>query len=100
MNQTAGYTDTLPTYEAACQAAPAEEPERQLYFMELCRAWVEEKKQTEEGFQGTFHIQTFGCQMNSRDSEKLTGILETIGYRETDEEHADFVLYNTCTAAV
>lgn len=97
MNQTAGYTDTLPTYEAACQAAPAEEPERQLYFMELCRAWVEEKKQTEEGFQCTFHIQTFGCQMNSRDSEKLTGILETIGYRETDEEHADFVLYNTCT---
>lgn len=42
-------------------------------------------------------INTFGCQMNSRDSEKLLGILECIGFVETTEEEADFVLYNTCT---
>ena len=32
---------------------------------------------------------TFGCQMNARDSEKLAGILERIGYAETDTEDAD-----------
>lgn len=84
-------------YEEACVAAPVEEPLRQLYFIELCRRQVEELKRECDGFSGTFSIQTFGCQMNSRDSEKLCGILEEIGYRETDEEHADFVLYNTCT---
>ena len=36
--------------------------------------------------------------MNARDSEKLTGILEQIGYVEEEEENqADFVIYNTCT---
>ncbi len=45
----------------------------------------------------TYHIETFGCQMNSRDSEKISGILKQIGYVETDTENADFVLYNTCT---
>ena len=38
-----------------------------------------------------------GCQMNARDSEKLRGILQKIGYAETDSEEADFVIYNTCT---
>ena len=42
-------------------------------------------------------IKTFGCQMNARDSEKLRGILELIGYELTEQEEADFVLYNTCT---
>ena len=42
-------------------------------------------------------INTFGCQMNARDSEKLLGILEQIGFVEADSEEADFVLYNTCT---
>lgn len=45
----------------------------------------------------TYYIETFGCQMNSRDSEKISGILRDIGYEETDTEDADFVLYNTCT---
>lgn len=49
------------------------------------------------GVRKTYHIQTFGCQMNSRDSEKISGILKQIGYVETDTEDADFVLYNTCT---
>lgn len=43
-------------------------------------------------------VTTFGCQMNARDSEKLSGILSQIGYELTDaEEDADFVIYNTCT---
>jgi len=49
------------------------------------------------GTRKTYHIETFGCQMNSRDSEKISGILKQIGYLETDTEDADFVLYNTCT---
>ena len=45
-----------------------------------------------------FHITTFGCQMNARDSEKLLGILKNAGFLETDdEENADFVISNTCT---
>ena len=40
---------------------------------------------------------TFGCQMNARDSEKLCGILESAGFSLTEDEEADFVLYNTCT---
>ncbi len=41
---------------------------------------------------------TFGCQMNEKDSEKLSGILEEIGYERTgQEENADLILYNTCT---
>ena len=39
----------------------------------------------------------FGCQMNAKDSEKLEGILETIGYVRTDSEEADFLIMNTCT---
>ena len=45
----------------------------------------------------TFFTQTFGCQMNARDSEKLIGILEQIGYVKKETEDADFVIYNTCT---
>ena len=45
----------------------------------------------------TFYDQTFGCQMNFKDSEKLNGILEDIGYVKADTEKADFVYYNTCT---
>ncbi len=45
----------------------------------------------------TFCVTTFGCQMNVRDSEKLTGILKSVGYQETESEEADFVIYNTCT---
>ncbi|HKL79360.1 MAG TPA: tRNA (N6-isopentenyl adenosine(37)-C2)-methylthiotransferase MiaB [Mobilitalea sp.] len=49
------------------------------------------------GKRKTYHIETFGCQMNARDSEKIAGILKQIGYEEKDTEDADFVLYNTCT---
>jgi len=75
---------------------PAEEPARQYYFMAKCREWVREFEQ-KNGRRPTAFIQTFGCQMNARDSEKLRGILLRAGYEEGRDETADFVLYNTCT---
>ena len=42
-------------------------------------------------------LATFGCQMNARDSEKIEGMLQQIGYTKTEnEKEADFILYNTC----
>ena len=77
--------------------APEFEPNRQFYFMAKARSWVK-KKSEELGRPMTFFTQTFGCQMNARDSEKLLGVLKEIGYLETeDEDKSDFVIYNTCT---
>ena len=76
--------------------APEFEPNRQFYFMAKARSYVK-KKSEELGRPMTFFTQTFGCQMNARDSEKLVGILEQIGYVEAPDEKADFVIYNTCT---
>lgn len=78
-------------------APPANEPERQYYFMAKCREWVKNFEQ-KNGRLPKACVVNMGCQMNARDSEKLTGILEQVGYTEAaDEEHADFVIYNTCT---
>lgn len=45
----------------------------------------------------TFFVETFGCQMNVRDSETIKGWLCEIGYTEAeDKEPADFILFNTC----
>jgi tRNA-N(6)-(isopentenyl)adenosine-37 thiotransferase enzyme MiaB len=75
---------------------PVTEPDRQWYYIAKCREWVnaESKRLGRPLYAAT---RTFGCQMNARDSEKITGILKQIGYEETDTENADFVLYNTCT---
>lgn len=75
---------------------PMQEPERQWYYISKCRKMVTELSK-EYGRPLTYCITTFGCQMNSRDSEKIAGILKQIGYEETESEEADFVLYNTCT---
>src|SRR5919198_1919101 len=46
----------------------------------------------------TFYIETFGCQMNAHDSEKVVGTLVAQGYTQVKEpEEAEFVLYNTCS---
>lgn len=76
--------------------APVSEPDRQYYFMELARGLVEEKSKA-AGRKLTFCVVTFGCQMNARDSEKLEGILEQVGYVKAEDENSDFVIYNTCT---
>jgi tRNA-2-methylthio-N6-dimethylallyladenosine synthase len=48
--------------------------------------------------QKTFYLETFGCQMNVHDSEKVVGTLLQEGYRQVEsEEQADLILYNTCS---
>lgn len=76
--------------------APQEEPLRQYYYIEKAKQYVEEEAKN-LGRSLTFCVTTFGCQMNARDSEKLRGILNQIGYEEAEEDKADFVIYNTCT---
>ena len=76
---------------------PVMEPQRQFYFMDLAKQYVTQISR-KKGRPLTFHVTTFGCQMNAKDSEKLLGILEKIGYEETDDEKAaDFLIMNTCT---
>jgi tRNA-2-methylthio-N6-dimethylallyladenosine synthase len=76
--------------------APTGEPMRQYYFIKKAREIVN----LESGKLGrrlTADGETFGCQMNAKDSEKLIGILENIGFEMIDDESADLVFYNTCT---
>src|SRR6202140_3009799 len=48
--------------------------------------------------QKTFYLETFGCQMNVHDSEKVIGTLVHEGYRQVERvEQADLILYNTCS---
>ena len=50
-----------------------------------------------ENFTKKYCIITYGCQMNLHESEKLAGILQTLGYVKTgDEKDADIVVFNTC----
>jgi tRNA-2-methylthio-N6-dimethylallyladenosine synthase len=47
---------------------------------------------------GTFFLETFGCQMNDHDSEKVAGVLLSRGYRQVESpDAASLVLYNTCS---
>ncbi|MBO4280641.1 MAG: tRNA (N6-isopentenyl adenosine(37)-C2)-methylthiotransferase MiaB [Lachnospiraceae bacterium] len=75
---------------------PEEEPARQYAFMDILKAELAERSKRENR-NFTMHVETFGCQMNAKDSEKLAGILSYIGYEPTDSEDADIVVYNTCT---
>ncbi|MBO6016332.1 MAG: tRNA (N6-isopentenyl adenosine(37)-C2)-methylthiotransferase MiaB, partial [Lachnospiraceae bacterium] len=78
------------------QTAPTNEPQRQYYFMAKCAAWVKDFEQ-KNGRSPMACVTTFGCQMNAKDSEKLVGILERIGFAIAQENQADIVIYNTCT---
>ncbi len=75
---------------------PEDETQRQYYFMAKARKHVASLQQ-QLGRVPTCAVTTFGCQMNAKDSEKLVGILEKIGYKLIESEDADFVIYNTCT---
>ena len=47
---------------------------------------------------GTFYLETFGCQMNEHDSEKVAGVLLARGYKQVERlDAADVILYNTCS---
>jgi tRNA-2-methylthio-N6-dimethylallyladenosine synthase len=51
-----------------------------------------------QGEAGTFYLETFGCQMNEHDSEKVAGVLLARGYKQVETvDAADVVLYNTCS---
>ena len=77
--------------------APSEEPLRQYYYMARIRAGIAPVSAA-AGRPLTYHLETFGCQMNEKQSEVVAGILDEIGYeRVHGEEAADVVLYNTCT---
>ncbi len=79
------------------RAFSTDEALRQREYIEKVRAITLEKEKR-LGRKLRFHVETLGCQMNAKDSEKLSGILREIGYLEEErEEEADFVLYNTCT---
>lgn len=74
-----------------------EELIRQRGCIELAKKFVFERNSGREK-PLSYHVTTFGCQMNARDSEKISGILEETGFIYTEEESdADFILYNTCT---
>src|SRR6266849_4230669 len=50
------------------------------------------------GARGTFFLETFGCQMNDHDSEKVASVLLSRGYRQVETpEAASLILYNTCS---
>ena len=93
---TAENLETLLASIDLSKPAPEEEPLRQYYFLKKCRIHVQEQAER-LGRPLTACVTTFGCQMNARDSEKLSGILEQAGYVLTDSEEADFDIYNTCT---
>src|SRR3954464_5028012 len=45
-----------------------------------------------------YHVTTFGCQMNEHDSERMKGMLESLGYAESPTRaDADLILFNTCS---
>ncbi len=72
------------------------ETARQFLFIEKAKAHVAELEK-KLGRRPVCNVTTFGCQMNARDSEKLAGILEQVGYELIESEDADLVIYNTCT---
>ena len=76
--------------------APDQEPQRQYYYIAKLRSIVKANSE-KAGHPMSFLVQTFGCQMNARDSEKLRGVLELAGFEMSDSEDADLVVYNTCT---
>lgn len=74
-----------------------EEELRQQHYIALVRDLIDQRT-IKEGKAPKSYVETFGCQMNARDSEKLRGILNAAGFEETEtEDDADIIIYNTCT---
>ena len=71
------------------QQVTAEERERQRKYAEEIRKMPDRPR--------SYHVVTYGCQMNAHDSEKIAGMLEEMGMTPAPErEEADFVIFNTC----
>ncbi|MCR4648296.1 MAG: radical SAM protein, partial [Lachnospiraceae bacterium] len=74
----------------------SEEIKRQYYYIDLLKDVVSHLKTTKNR-EITACVETFGCQMNARDSEKITGILKSVGFEVIEDENADLTIYNTCS---
>lgn len=69
-----------------------EEIELQKEYAQKVREYYESQGKTPKAL-----VETFGCQQNENDSERICGMLDTMGFTFTeDENEADFILYNTC----
>ena len=75
---------------------PQDDTDRQYYYMAKLATMVTLKEQ-ELGHPITYCLQTFGCQMNEKQSEVVAGIMDEIGFQRQETEDADVVIYNTCT---
>ena len=65
--------------------------------IEKQKQYIEKVKTINEGKNLKYYILTMGCQLNENDSEKLCGMIEEMGYKETEQyQEADLVLFNTC----
>ncbi len=59
--------------------------------------YIEKVKKLNNGKKVKYHIYTMGCQLNENDSEKLSGMLENMGYSKTNDfQNADINIFNTC----
>ena len=59
--------------------------------------YLEKVKEKTKNKNLKYKIMTFGCKLNENDSEKIAGMLETLGYTETDEvDKSDIIIFNTC----
>src|SRR5438128_1274551 len=93
-------TRARPVGEAGCRAGRRPEqtpPERQIIFgRSLSRA--ERRRYPWRSAMKLYHVTTFGCQMNEHDSERMKGMLESLGYGEAEsQDEADVILFNTCS---
>ena len=65
--------------------------------IEKQKKYIKEVAEQNKGKNLKYYILTMGCQLNENDSEKLCGMIEEMGYKQTDKyQEADLVLFNTC----
>ena len=65
--------------------------------IEKQKEYIKKVAELNKGKNKTYNILTMGCQLNENDSEKLSGMLEEMGYKKIDNpKEADLALFNTC----
>ncbi|MEG2646256.1 MAG: tRNA (N6-isopentenyl adenosine(37)-C2)-methylthiotransferase MiaB [Clostridia bacterium] len=64
--------------------------------MRFTNNYEEKIKEIIKGKDFTYKIDTMGCQMNENDSEKYSGILESVGFKKSIDDNANLILFNTC----
>ena len=65
--------------------------------IEKQKQYIEKVKEINQGKGLKYYILTMGCQLNENDSEKICGMMEQMGYIQTEQyQEADLVLFNTC----